>query len=70
VRVIKIVVKIVEIIGASEKSWEDAAKNAVEEANKTIRGITGVDIVNFTASVKDGKIVKYKACCKIAFAVD
>ena len=67
---IKIVVKVVEIIGTSEKSWEDAAKNAVEEAHKTIRGITGVDIVNLTATVKDGKITKYKACCKLAFSVE
>ncbi|MBN1331145.1 MAG: dodecin domain-containing protein [Candidatus Heimdallarchaeota archaeon] len=64
------VVKIIEVIGTSEKSWEDAAKNAVEEASKSIRGITGVDIVNQTASVKDGKIVKYKACCKLAFSVE
>ena len=67
---IKIVIKVVEIIGSSDKSWEEAAKNAVEEAHKTIRGITGVDIVNLTATVKDGKIVKYKACCKLAFSVE
>ncbi len=64
------VVKIVEIIGSSPKSWEDAANAAVEEAAKTIRGITGVDVMNFTAVVKDGKIVKYKTCCKIAFTVE
>ncbi|HUT81525.1 MAG TPA: dodecin family protein [Candidatus Bathyarchaeia archaeon] len=57
-------------MGTSEKSWEDAAKNAVEEASKSIRGITGVDVINQTASVKDGKIVKYKASCKLAFSVE
>ena len=66
----KMVIKVVEIIGSSQKSWEDAAMNAVEEASKSLRGVTGVDIVNFTASVKNGKIVKYKACCKIAFSVE
>ena len=65
----KIVIKIIEVIGSSEKSWEDAAKNAVEQAAKTVKGITGVDVVNFTASVKDGKITKYKATCKLAFTV-
>ena len=65
----KIVIKVIEIIGSSDKSWEDAAKTAVEEAAKTVRNLIGVDVVNFTASVKDGKIVKYKATCKIAFEV-
>ena len=64
------VVKVVEIIGSSPKSWEDAANNAVLEAAKSIRGLTGVDIMNLTAVIKDGKIVKYKACCKVAFAVE
>lgn len=65
----KIVIKVIEIIGSSDKSWEEAAKTAVEEAAKTIRNIMGVDVVNFTASVKNSKIVKYKATCKIAFEV-
>ena len=64
------VIKVIEVIGASEKSWEDAARVAVEEASKSIRGITGVDVQNLTATVKDGKIVKYKASVKVAFAVD
>ena len=65
----KIVIKIIEIIGSSDKSWEDAARTAVEEAAKTVKHLMGVDVVSFTASVKDGKIVKYKATCKIAFEV-
>ncbi|MHA1243634.1 MAG: dodecin family protein [Candidatus Heimdallarchaeota archaeon] len=64
------VVKIIEVIGASDKSWEDAARVAVEEASASIRGITGVDVQNLTATVKDGKIVKYKASVKVAFTVD
>jgi len=68
--VFKIVVKIIEVIGMSDKSWEDAAKDAVESAAKTVKNITGVDVVHFTATVKDGKIVKYKANCKLAFIVE
>ena len=64
------VVKVVEIIGSSPKSWEDAANNAVIEAAKSIRGLIGVDVINFTAVIKDGKIVKYKANCKVAFSVE
>ena len=64
------VVKVIEIIGESDVSWEEAAKNGVEEASKSVRGITGVDVVNLTAKVEDGKIVKYKATCKIAFTVE
>ncbi|MCK5297759.1 MAG: dodecin domain-containing protein [Candidatus Heimdallarchaeota archaeon] len=64
------VVKVVEIIGSSTKSWEDAANAAVNEAVKTIRGVLGVDVIGSTAEVKDGKVVKYKASCKIAFSVE
>ena len=64
------VIKVIEVIGSSDKSWEDAARVAVEEASKSVRGITGVDVHNLTATVKDGKIVKYKASVKIAFSVD
>ena len=64
------VIKIIEVIGSSEKSWEDAARNAVEEASKTVKHITGADVVNLTASVKDGKILLYKASVKLAFKVE
>ncbi|NHJ03495.1 MAG: dodecin domain-containing protein [Candidatus Heimdallarchaeota archaeon] len=63
------VVKVIEVIGTSDKSWEDAARNAVEEASKTVKFISGVDVVNLTATVKEGKIKSYKACVKLAFSV-
>ena len=63
------VIKVIEVIGSSTTSWEDAARDAAESAAKTVKGITGIDVVNFTASVKDGKITKYKATCKLAFIV-
>ena len=62
-------IKVVEIIGVSAKSWEDAAKMAVAKAAESLEGITGVEAVSFTARVKDGKIVSYTTTCKIAFAV-
>jgi dodecin len=42
---------VVELVGSSDKSWQDAAQVALEEAKKTIRGITGVEIGDMTAKV-------------------
>ncbi len=64
------VVKIVELVGVSPKSWSDGARNAVEEASRTLRGITGLDVVHSTAVVRDGRIVEYHTTVKIAFAVE
>ncbi len=63
------VVKVVEIIGVSEKSWEDAVATAVAKTAETITGITGVEVTSFTAKVEGGKVIRYQAACKIAFAV-
>ena len=64
------VVKIIELVGESPKSWEDAASNAVREATKTLKNVHGADVIGFTAKIKDGKIVQYRANVKIAFTVD
>lgn len=68
----KSVAKILELIGTSDKGWEDAAQAAVEEARKTIHGISGVEVIDMTAKVdeKTGKITKYRTTVKIAFGVD
>ena len=63
-------VKVVELIGTSPKSWEDAANNAIKEAAETIKGITGLEVSSQTARVKDGKIVEYRTTVKIAFLVN
>lgn len=62
-------VKIIELLGTSEKSWEDAAKNALGEAAHTIEDIHGVEVTDMTADVVDGDIVQYKTTCRIAFPV-
>ena len=64
------VVKVVELVGISPSSWEDAAKNAVDEAAKTVRNIGGLDVINQTAIVKDGVISEYRANVKISFVVE
>lgn len=63
-------VKVVELVGESKSGWQEAVQNAVKDASKTIRNITGVEVLNNTANVKDGNIVEYKANIKIAFKVD
>ena len=57
------VAKITEIVGNSDKSWEDAAQVAVDEANKTLHGIHGIEVTNMTATVDDstGKITHFRA---------
>ncbi|MEW6726393.1 dodecin family protein [Desulforudis sp. 1088] len=60
-------VKVAELIGESNESWTDAVQSAVAEASKKLGNITGVEVVNFTADVKDGKVIDYKANMKIAY---
>lgn len=62
-------VKVIEIIGVSEKSFEDAVGNAVSKASESVKGITGVEVIAQTASVEDGKVTRYSATCKLAFVV-
>ena len=62
-------VKIVEIMGISQESFEDAVQKAVDKAAESLSGITGVEVVAQTARVEDGRVVQYHATCKIAFAV-
>jgi len=60
-------VKIVELVASSPVSWEEATKNALAEASKTIRGIKSIYVKRCTAKVEKNKIVEYRAVVKIAF---
>lgn len=64
------VVKVVELVADSPDGWKDAINEAVAKASETIHNISGVEVKNLTASVKDGKIVDYKANLHLAFKVD
>ena len=63
------VVKIIELIGSSPKNWEEAVKNALAEAAKTIKNIKSVYVKGCKARVENNKIVEYRALVKIAFIV-
>jgi len=64
------VAKIIEIVGTSEKSWEDAINQAIKRASKTIRNIRGLDVVGQKGIVKNGKIVEYRIVLKLSFGVE
>jgi dodecin len=62
--------KVIEVLAESEKSWEDAAKNAVEQAGKSVRNVKSIYIENFEAQVKDDKITNYRINAKISFLLE
>ena len=64
------VAKVVTVIGNSPESFAKAADAAVQEAAKTLRGITGADVISMSAEVTDGKITGYRTTVNIAFAVE
>lgn len=64
------VAKIIELVVSSKNGWEDAVRSGVEEAARTVRGIRGVDVQDWTARVENNRIVEYKANLKIAFAIE
>ncbi|PWT86593.1 MAG: dodecin domain-containing protein [Acidobacteria bacterium] len=64
------VVKVIELMSQSSKSWEDAAQDAVQEATKTLRNIRSLYIKEFTAEVDEGKITNYRINAKVTFDLE
>jgi len=62
-------VKVIELIGISQKSFEDAVQNGVTKASESIKGITGIEVIRHSAKVRDGKITEYHSNMKVAFGV-
>ncbi len=63
------VVKVIEVIATSEKSFEDATKNALKEAAKSVKNIKSLYVKEMNAKVKDNEIVSYGVNAKISFIV-
>lgn len=59
--------KIVEIIGSSKTSWEDAAKRAVQTAARSLRDLRVAEISKLDMKVEDGKVVAYRARVTLSF---
>ena len=59
--------KVIEIIGGSEKSWEDAAKKAVETASKNLKEIRVAEVKELDMRVEAGKVVEYRVKLRVSF---
>ncbi|HNR13618.1 MAG TPA: dodecin family protein [Thermodesulfobacteriota bacterium] len=59
--------KIVELVGTSTNSWEEAAKNAVETAGKSLRDLRIAEIVKLDMTVEDGKVTSFRARVNLSF---
>jgi flavin-binding protein dodecin len=61
--------KVSELIGSSPESFEDAARRVLARANRTLRGITGIDVVEKRVKVEDERIVEYRVRLRLLFAM-
>jgi dodecin len=61
------VYRVTEVIGVSDSSWEEAARNAVETAAKTVRDVRVAEATRFDVTVKDGKVESYRVRLDISF---
>lgn len=59
--------KVIELIGSSEKSWEDAAKKAVERAAQTLEDLRIAEVTNMDMKIEAGKVVAYRTKVKLSF---
>lgn len=62
--------KIIDIVGTSEKGFSDAAKNAVEEAAKTVKKIKRAEVRKFDTKIENDKVILYRAEVNIAFEIE
>lgn len=64
------VVKIIEIIASSDKSFDDAVKNALQEASKSVKNISSIYVKEMKANVENNQIVSYGVNAKVSFTID
>ena len=63
------IVKVIEVIAASEKGWEDAAKNGIKEVSKTVKNIKSAWISDQKMIIDDNKIKEYRVILKVSFEI-
>ena len=64
------VYKVIEVVGFSEKSWEDAAKTAVATVDKTVRDMRVAEVVKMDMRLEDNRIVGYRTKLKVSFKLE
>ena len=64
------IAKVITVIGSSPEGFAEAAQVAVTEASKTLRGVSGAQVMSMSCDVTDGKITTFKTTVNIAFAVE
>ncbi len=64
------VVKIIELVGESPESWDDAAKKIIKEAQASLRGITRIGIQEFDIRMKDDEVEVFRLRAKVSFRVE
>jgi flavin-binding protein dodecin len=64
------VIKTIELVGVSGESWRDAANQALDEAARTIRGITSMEVLSTSCNVEDGAISEYLTQVRISFRIE
>jgi flavin-binding protein dodecin len=64
------IVKVIELMSESPKSWEEASQNVVKEAAKTLRNIRSVYIKEFTVAVENDKVASYRVNAKVTFEME
>ncbi len=64
------VARVTKLTASSPKSWQDAVDEALKRANRTLRGLTGLEVVSMKAKVDKGKITEYRVTLEITFILD
>jgi flavin-binding protein dodecin len=59
--------KVIQLVGSSDKSWEDAAKNAIEKAGQTLRDLRIAEVEKLDMKVENGKVTAYRARVNLSF---
>ncbi len=64
------VVKVIEVLSSSKKSWEDATASAIVKASKSVKNIKSAWVKDQSVTVKNGKVSEYRVALKISFELD
>jgi len=64
------VVKVIEVMAESTKSWEDATRIAVRKASKSVDGISSAWVQDQSVTIEDGEVKKYRVSLKLSFAIN